>query len=149
MKFLKGMATRWSRLGDAGNKAQFRPSIACMPGDLVAGPAGVGTMYSFHIQMCCSRVRFAQGPFSDQYATKDGHPHHEGQTAIQRRSVSSPWPLDLTPHSIRMLEAEVGDICQHSIERLKRRQADKPCKSLRLLPQRRVQSFYRQRRHLV
>lgn len=67
------------------------------------------------------RVRFAQGPFSDQYATKDGHPHHEGQTAIQRRSVSSPWPLDLTPHSIRMLEAEVGDICQHSIERLKRR----------------------------
>lgn len=67
------------------------------------------------------RVHFAPGPLADLYETKDGHPQHEGQTAIQRRSVPSQWPIDLTPHSIRMLEAEVGDICQHSIERLKRR----------------------------
>ncbi|KAL0050725.1 hypothetical protein WJX82_005861 [Trebouxia sp. C0006] len=67
------------------------------------------------------RVHFAPGPLADLYATKDGHPQHEGQTAIQRRSVPSQWPIDLTPHSIRMLEAEVGDICQHSVERLKRR----------------------------
>ncbi|DBA79701.1 TPA: hypothetical protein ACH3X1_008371 [Trebouxia sp. C0004] len=67
------------------------------------------------------RVHFAPGPLADLYATKDGHPQHEGQTAIQRRSVPSQWPIDLTSHSIRMLEAEVGDICQHSIERLKRR----------------------------
>lgn len=67
------------------------------------------------------RVRFAPGPLADQYDTHDGHPQHEGQTAVQRRSIPSPWPLDLTPHSIKMLEAEVGDICQASIMRLKRR----------------------------
>ena len=72
--------------------------------------------------MCSFRVHFAPGPLADLYETKVGHPQHEGQTAIQRRSVLSQWPIDLTPHSIRMLEAEVGDICQHSIQRLKRRQ---------------------------
>lgn len=69
----------------------------------------------------CRRVHFAPGPLADQFAATDGHPQHEGLTAIQRRSVPSPWPVDLTAHSIRMLEAEIGDICQPSIERLKRR----------------------------
>lgn len=67
------------------------------------------------------RVRFAPGPLADQFASADGHPQHEGVTAIQRRSVPSPWPVDLTAHNIRMLEAEIGDICQPSVERLKRR----------------------------
>lgn len=67
------------------------------------------------------RVRFAPGPLFDQYHTKDGHPQHEGQTAKQKRVVQSPWPVDLTAHNIKMLEGEIGEICQQSIQRLKRR----------------------------
>ena len=67
------------------------------------------------------RVRFADGPLQETYGTPDGHPNHEGQTARQRRSLSTSYPVDVTPHSIRMLEQELGESYRLSINRLKRR----------------------------
>lgn len=71
--------------------------------------------------LCLCRVRFADGPLQDIYGTPDGHPSHEGQTARQRRSLNTSYPVDLTPHSIRMLEQELGESYRLSINRLKRR----------------------------
>ena len=70
--------------------------------------------------MLC-RVRFASGPLQDIYHTPDGTPSHEGQTARQRRSLNTSYPVDLTAHSIRMLEVELGESYRLSINRLKRR----------------------------
>ena len=70
------------------------------------------------------RVRFAEGSLQDVYGTPDGHPSHEGQTARQRRSLNTSYPVDLTPHSIRMLEQELGESYRLSINRLKRRHVD-------------------------
>lgn len=67
------------------------------------------------------RVRFSDGPLQERYGTPDGHPNHEGQTARQRRSLNTSYPVDLTPHSIRMLEQELGESYRLSINRLKRR----------------------------
>ena len=67
------------------------------------------------------RVRFASGPLREIYHTPDGHPSHEGQTARQRRSLNTSYPVDLTAHSIRMLEQELGEPYRLSINRLKRR----------------------------
>ena len=66
-------------------------------------------------------MRFADGPLQELYGTPDGHPSHEGQTARQRRSLNTSYPVDLTPHSIRMLEQELGESYRLSINRLKRR----------------------------
>ena len=74
-----------------------------------------------HSVLHLCRVRFADGPLQDIYGTPDGHPSHEGQTARQRRSLNTSYPVDLTPHSIRMLEQELGESYRLSINRLKRR----------------------------
>ncbi len=71
------------------------------------------------VHLC--RVRFSDGPLQERYGTPDGHPSHEGQTARQRRSLNTSYPVDLTPHSIRMLEQELGESYRLSINRLKRR----------------------------
>ena len=78
-------------------------------------------MTSFEIILHPCRVRFAAGPLRASYGTPDGHPNHEGQTARQRRSLSTSYPVDVTPHSIRMLEQELGESYRLSINRLKRR----------------------------
>ncbi|KAK9842185.1 hypothetical protein WJX84_009496 [Apatococcus fuscideae] len=67
------------------------------------------------------RVTFAKGPFADRYGTQDGHARREGTTAPQRRQLGNPWPVDLTPANVRMLEAVLQDTCVWSLERLKRR----------------------------
>ena len=72
------------------------------------------------------RVRFASGPLREIYHTPDGHPSHEGQTARQRRSLNTSYPVDLTAHSIRMLEQELGEPYRLSINRLKRRWSSAP-----------------------
>lgn len=74
-----------------------------------------------HSVLHLCRVCFADGPLQDIYGTPDGHPSHEGQTARQRRSLNTSYPVDLTPHSIRMLEQELGESYRLSINRLKRR----------------------------
>ena len=67
------------------------------------------------------RVTFAKGPFAERYGTQDGHARREGTTAAQRRQLGNPWPIDLTPANVRMLEAELQGTCAWSLERLKRR----------------------------
>ena len=67
------------------------------------------------------RVTFAKGPFAERYGTQDGHARREGTTAPQRRQLGNPWPIDLTPANVRMLEAELQGTCAWSLERLKRR----------------------------
>lgn len=64
------------------------------------------------------RVRFATGPLP---GTPDGHPPHEGLTAQQRRVLSMALTPDLTPSNVRLLEQELGEDCQPSVTRLKRR----------------------------
>ena len=71
------------------------------------------------------KVSFAPGPWSDKFSTHDGHPDHEGQLARQRRAGGSGggggWGRDLTPSAVRAVEAELGEECRPSIDRLKRR----------------------------
>ncbi|KAK9862237.1 hypothetical protein WJX84_001373 [Apatococcus fuscideae] len=67
------------------------------------------------------RVTFAKGPFAERYGTRDGHARREGTTAPQRRQLGSPWPIDLTPANVRLLEVELQGSCAWSLERLKRR----------------------------
>ena len=67
------------------------------------------------------QVRFAPGPWADKFRTHDGHPDHEGQLARQRRSMGAGWGRDLTPSAVRAVEAELGEACRPSIDRLKRR----------------------------
>ena len=67
------------------------------------------------------RVTFAKGPFAERYGTRDGHARREGTTAHQRRQLGNPWPIDLTPANVRLLEAELQGTCAWSLERLKRR----------------------------
>lgn len=67
------------------------------------------------------QVRFAPGPWADRFRTHDGHPDHEGQLARQRRSMGAGWGRDLTPSAVRAVEAELGEACRPSIDRLKRR----------------------------
>ena len=69
------------------------------------------------------QVRFAPGPWSEKFDTQDGHPDHEGQLARQRRSSGQGWGRDLTPSAVRAVEAELGEACRPSIDRLKRRWA--------------------------
>lgn len=75
------------------------------------------------------RVRFATGPLP---GTPDGHPPHEGLTAQQRRVLSMALTPDLTPSNVRLLEQELGEDCQPSVTRLKRRWAS-PAGALNLL----------------
>ena len=75
------------------------------------------------------RVRFAAGPLP---GTPDGHPSHEGLTAQQRRVLSMALTPDLTPSNVRLLEQELGEDCQASVTRLKRRWAS-PAGALLLL----------------
>jgi hypothetical protein len=67
------------------------------------------------------KVSFAPGPWADKFSTPDGHPDHEGQLARQRRSAGMGWGRDLTPSAVRAVEAELGEDCRPSIDRLKRR----------------------------
>ena len=69
------------------------------------------------------QVHFAPGPWSDKYRTHAGHPDHEGELARQRRSMGAGWGRDLTPSAVRAVEAELGEACRPSIDRLKRRWA--------------------------
>ena len=73
------------------------------------------------------RVTFAKGPFAERYGTRDGHARREGTTAPQRRQLGSPWPIDLTPANVRLLEVELQGSCAWSLERLKRRSMPSPC----------------------
>lgn len=67
------------------------------------------------------RVSFAAGPWAEKFGTQDGHPDHEGQLARQRRNAGARWGADLTPSAVRAVEAELGEECRPSIDRLKRR----------------------------
>ena len=69
------------------------------------------------------RVSWAPAPpeVASKYATADGHPGHEGETAHAKRSLGYSWGHDLTPGNIEMLEKELGDAYQPSIVRLTRR----------------------------
>ena len=67
------------------------------------------------------KVSFAPGPWAGKFSTHDGHPDHEGQLARQRRSSGMGWGRDLTPSAVRAVEAELGEECRPSIDRLKRR----------------------------
>ena len=67
------------------------------------------------------RLHFAPGPWSGKFNTVDGHPNHEGVVARPKRSLSPRFPVPLTISMVQALEPEIGSICPHSLERLKRR----------------------------
>ena len=83
-----------------------------------------------HVQLALTssvwrcRLHFAPGPWSGKFDTADGHPNHEGIVARPKRSLSPRFPVPLTISMVQALEPEIGSICPHSLERLKRRCAN-------------------------
>ena len=71
------------------------------------------------------RVSFAEGPLKggpEDRVTPDGHPNHEGQVAVRKREVGASYCEEpVTRHSLKLMEAELGDENAPSLERLKRR----------------------------
>ena len=91
---------------------QSMPQHAGVPSHRVPALKPVMTDYRLH---------FAPGPWSGKFNTADGHPNHEGIVARPKRSLSPRFPVPLTISMVQALEPEIGSICPHSLERLKRR----------------------------
>eukprot|EP00878_Enallax_costatus_P004019 GHUV01004242.1.p1 GENE.GHUV01004242.1~~GHUV01004242.1.p1 ORF type:complete len:354 (+),score=78.81 GHUV01004242.1:278-1339(+) len=80
--------------------------------------------HSSHGGRSSRRVSFAPGPLSPQQhgnCTPDGHPAAEGAQAVPVRRVAPSYALDLTKGNVLFLENLLGQDCQMSVMRLKRR----------------------------